>query len=114
MAKLLYPLALIIMASIDLEILESAYKDGAFKTPPNPLQNAYFRASVITAWEVIDIIQSRAELGIGGETIAVEMGINHNTVKVFLRWLLEKEIIEEQIVKNDPLPMPRIYRIKGV
>ena len=103
------------MASIDLEILEAAYKDGAFYKPPNVLQNAYFRASVISAWEVINIIQSRAELGIEGEAIALEMGRNYNTVNTFLRWLVDKNLIEFETPKGDQdqPTQARIYRIKG-
>lgn len=100
------------MANIDLDILESAYQDGVFKKPPNKEQNIYFRASIITAWEIIDIIKSRADMGIESSAIGLEMGMNRNTVRVFLRWLVEKHLIQFETPKgNNIQPMQsRIYR----
>ena len=102
------------MANIDREVLNAAYEDGAFYKPPNALQNSYFRASIITAWEIIDIIKSRSEIGIESETISTEMDVNINTIRYFLRWLTEKNLIEFETPKGDQdRPMQsRIYRIK--
>ena len=103
------------MANIDLEILEAAYKDGVFKKPLSDLQNIYFRASVISAWEIIKIIQSRLEIGIEGESIAQEMRMNYNTIKYYLRWMVDRNLIEFETPKGDQdqPTQARIYRIKG-
>lgn len=102
------------MANIDLDILDAAYEDGAFKKPLSYQQNIYFRASVISAWEIIEIIQSRVEMGIEGESIAQEMGMHYNTIKYYLRWMVEKKLIEFETPKgNQDQPMQsRIYRMK--
>lgn len=101
------------MANIDLYILETAYEDGVFEKPPSDRQNIYFRASVISAWEILKIIQLRSELGIEGELIAKEMKMHYNTIKYYLRWMVDKKLIEYETPKGDQeQPMQaRIYRI---
>ena len=101
------------MATTNFEILEASYDDGAFKKRPNDLQRIYFRASTITAWEIIEVIESRAELGVTGEAIALQMGCNYNTVNVFLRWLVDKKMVEFETPKGDhDQPMQaRVYRL---
>jgi transcription initiation factor IIE alpha subunit len=102
------------MATIDLDILDAAYEDGVFKKPLTDRQNRYVRASVMSAWEIIKIIQSRLEMGIEGGAIAQEMGMHYNTVKYYLRWMVEKKLIEFETPKGDQdQPMQsRIYRIR--
>jgi hypothetical protein len=104
------------MASIDTEILESAYKDGAFKNSPNEYQANYFRSSVITAWEVINVIAESKERGIERAAIAKKMRMNPNTVGYFVRWLLDKKIIQAESPKGDEIiPMYNVvYRIAGM
>jgi response regulator of citrate/malate metabolism len=102
------------MASIDIKILEAAYQDGLFKQPPTDRQNIYLRASVMSAWEIIEIIQARLEIGIEGEEIAKEMRMNHETIKWYLRWLVEKNLIEFETPKGDQSKptQSRVYRRK--
>ena len=103
------------MASLNSKVLDASFKAGVFKKPPNASQKIYFRASVITAWKILDIIKSRSVLGIEGEEVALKMKRHPNTINTFLRWLVENDLIEFETPKGDhDQPMQaRIYRIKG-
>lgn len=103
------------MASPISKVLDASFKDGAFKKRPNASQKIFFRSSVITAWEILDIIKARSKLGIEGEEVASKMKLHPNTINTFLRWLVEKNLIEFETPKGDhdqPMP-PRVYRPKG-
>ncbi len=104
------------MANIDLKILEAAYKDGVFSKSPNDRQRLYLKASVISAWDILELIKYRRELGIEGNQIAEELDLNINTINTFLRWLTGKKLIEFETPKGDQAEpkKARIYHTKQI
>lgn len=91
------------MAEINTNILDAAYEENLFKSRPTDRQFIYLSASIYTAWEILDLIESRSDIGIESQGIADKLGLNQNTVKIYLRWLMAKELIEiESISRKEP------------
>lgn len=99
------------MAEINLDILNAAYEDNLFKSRPTDRQFIYLSPGISTAWEILGIIEGRSDLGIESQGIADNLGLNQNTVKIYLRWLMSKGLIEvESISRKEPY----VYRRKDI
>jgi response regulator of citrate/malate metabolism len=93
------------MATIDIEILNAAKNDGVFAKPLNRNQERYCHRSIRTAWRILKLIQSREELGIGAQELSKALRLNHNTVKIYLRWFREVRLVEWDIIPESGAPI---------
>lgn len=84
------------MANLDLKVLEAALSDRVFDQPLRDSQKLYYSNSISTAWRILQVIEDRSELGIQSDAIAVHLKMNRNTVKMYLRWLEAKKLIESK------------------
>lgn len=79
------------MATLDLNILDAAHKDGLLPKRLSATQQLYLYPSVLTAnqiyWHIV------GEEGLDVEQLKHRTGLHENTVKQFCRWLASKELI---------------------
>jgi response regulator of citrate/malate metabolism len=99
------------MATLDLEILNAAEHDGVFAKPLNRNQERYCHRSIRTAWRIMNLIESRAEIGIGPQELSKALRLNHNTVKMYLRWFREVRLVEWEMLPESGAPII-YYRVK--
>jgi hypothetical protein len=81
------------MASISLHILEKGFDDGWFSVELTENEKAYTASSILTVWEILDVIKERGSLGIDTMSIAESVGLHRNTVAIYLRWIVDKKLV---------------------
>ena len=81
------------MATLKLEILAAAHKDGLLPKRLTANQKLYLHSTVITAnaiyWEI-----ANAQDGLDMEQLEKKTEIHFNTLLQFCRWFRSKELIE--------------------
>lgn len=87
------------MATINLEILEAAYKDGLLPKRLSAAQKLYLHSSVQTANHIYWTI-AQAENGLDSEQLQKAINLSLNTLFQYTRWLQGKRLILNEAPEN--------------
>lgn len=94
------------MATVRLEVLEAAHKDGLIGIKITKAQQLYLVESVLTANRILSTIEQRKDAN--GEQLEKDCKLNRNTLNIYLRWLEKRKYI--QATRNkDEQGQPKLY-----
>lgn len=94
------------MATIRLEILEAAHKDGLIGIKVTKAQQLYLVDSVLTANRILSAIEERKDAN--GEQLEKDCKLARNTLNIYLRWLEKRKYIQSTKDKNEQ-GQPKLY-----
>lgn len=100
------------MAVINPKILNAAYADGFFDSPLSDDEKLYLHQSILTAWQIIQVIESSGIDGLELDQIAQRCQTHKNTIKIYCRWLRSKRLILSRQEQSSDTGRPRLIYYK--